>query len=102
MDHFVVSMIQASEKSSAGVAAGVLVTSPYAVMVAAISTGCLYVFDSHSHSRYGALVAVSSATATNFNLSQFFRKKFGLRSSSTLPNGRVVNRQFQFALLAVP
>ena len=104
-NHFIVSSIQAAETSSVGLAAGVLVTSPYAVMVAASSTGCLYVFDSHSHGKHGALVAVSSCTATNGNmatyLARFFSNKFGLGSSLTLSNGSVVNREFQFVFLAV-
>ena len=76
----------------------------YSVMVAASRTGCLYVFNSHSHGpNHGALVAISSSTATNANvvtyLSQFFNNHFGLGSQLILPNDRAVTRQFHYVFL---
>ena len=81
-----------------------LVTSPYAVAVAISSTGCLYVFDSHSYrTNIGALVAVPSSTATSGNraacLFWFLIKKFGLGLSLILDDGRAMNRKFQFVFL---
>ena len=98
----VVNLFEVAQKSSDGLAAGVLITTPFSVMIASTSTGSVYIFDSHSHGPFrGALVAVSSSTATTGSkavyLSQFFSKQFGLVPTMRLGNSQIVDRQFHFA-----
>ena len=55
----VVERLQAAHQSLDGLAAGVLITSPYSIMLGCSSAGSVYVLDSHSHgSDHGALISV--------------------------------------------
>ena len=51
-----VNLFETAHKSSAGLAADVLVTTPFPLMIAGTSTGSVNVFDSHNHGPFsGAL-----------------------------------------------
>ena len=50
----VLALFEAAEESPDGLAAGVLVSSPYTIMIGATSERQIYVVDSHSLSHYGA------------------------------------------------
>ena len=100
-------LLQAAKNSATSQAAGVLVTSPFSVMLAATAGGCLYVFDSHSHGPHrGALLAVPTVSATNGSMtayiSRFFNKHFALRQNIRLSNGTTVGREYHFVLFKGP
>ena len=103
----VLELLQAAKNSATSQAAGVLVTSPFSVMLAATAGGCLYVFDSHSHGPHrGALLAVSTVSATNGSMtayiSRFFNKHFALGHNIRLSSGTTVGREYHFVLLREP
>ena len=100
----VLALFEAAEESPDGLAAGVLVSSPYTIMIGATSERQIYVVDSHSHSHYGALVAASGSSSfgdiTTY-LSEYFKKQFKLSDSITLQTGHVIRREFHFGLLSL-
>lgn len=53
-----------AEAAKSDTAVGVLITTPYSILLAATACGTIAVFDSHAHAgRFGALVSVSSQGA---------------------------------------
>ena len=99
-------LTSAAKKSENQVAVGILVSTPYSVVIASNAAGSLFILDSHSHGpSRGALLgsSTSSATATSMalHLSRFLARHYALANVITLPNGIKVPREFHFALMEI-
>lgn len=99
----VIGLVEAAKEFPDGLAAGVLVTNLYIIMMGATSERRIYVYDCHNHiPHYEALVALSgssSADAIAKYLLEYFQKHFELSDIIVLQTGQVAQRDFHFGLL---